>query len=70
MIPFAKFFADSAGHYARPDIFSFGIDGRPQTPITGGAAVESWHVIGTPDEPQDVIEGDAEPRLLTPPSAG
>ena len=70
MIPFAKFFADSAGHYARPDVFSFGIDGRAQTPITGapGGAVDQWHVIGSPDEP-GVIEGDAEPRLLTPPTA-
>ncbi len=38
MIPYAKFFADSAGHYARPDVFSFGIDGRAQTPITGAPA--------------------------------
>jgi nitrilase len=37
MIPYAKFFADSAGHYARPDIFSFGIDRRAQTPLSGAA---------------------------------
>ena len=72
MIPFAKFFADSAGHYARPDVFSFGIDGRAQTPITGApeGAVDHWHIIGTPDDAQEIVDGDTEPRLLTPPSAG
>jgi aliphatic nitrilase len=29
-------FFDTAGHYARHDVFSFGIDRRPQTPLTGG----------------------------------
>lgn len=33
MIPFAKFFADSAGHYARPDVFFFGINCSPQIPL-------------------------------------
>ena len=71
MIPFAKFFADSAGHYARPDVFSFGIDGRAQTPITGypGGAVDVGTVIGTPDDdPRELVEGAVEPRLLTPPA--
>ncbi|MGH9110539.1 MAG: carbon-nitrogen hydrolase family protein [Acidimicrobiales bacterium] len=38
MIRFGKFFADSAGHYARPDVFSFGIDHRAQTPLTDGSS--------------------------------
>ena len=72
IIPFAKFFADSAGHYARPDVFSFGIDGRAQTPITGApeGAVDHPHVIGTPDDAAEIVDGDAEPRLLAPPNAG
>lgn len=34
VIPFAKFFADGAGHYARPDVFSFGINRNAQEPLT------------------------------------
>lgn len=33
-IAFSKFFADSAGHYARPDVFTFGIQGAVQDPLT------------------------------------
>lgn len=74
MIPYAKFFADSAGHYARPDVFSFGIDTRPQTPLTGGASATIGRpaVLGTPDDVQVTGATGAQPevRLITPPSAG
>lgn len=32
-IAFAKFFADSAGHYDRPDMFHFDVDRTPQTSL-------------------------------------
>ena len=72
MIPYAKFFADSAGHYARPDIFSFGIDRRPQTPLAGGPSevLDSWPVIGTPsDEGHLGLEAEQELRQIAPPPA-
>jgi nitrilase len=70
MIPYAKFFADSAGHYARPDIFSFGIDGRAQTALNGASsgAMDRRHVIGGPDqELEEIVEAEHQPRLLTAP---
>ncbi|MCY1206928.1 Nitrilase [compost metagenome] len=33
LIPFAKFFADGAGHYGRPDVFMFDIIRTPQTTL-------------------------------------
>src|SRR5690606_34669144 len=33
IIPFAKFFADGAGHYGRPDIFRFDVVRTPQTTL-------------------------------------
>jgi nitrilase len=70
MIPFAKFFADSAGHYARPDVFSFGIDARAQTPLSPGAGgiVDRFQVLGEPDDGVEELEAEA-PRLLGPPPA-
>ncbi len=35
IIAFAKYFADAAGHYSRPDVFSFGINRKPQVPLAG-----------------------------------
>jgi nitrilase len=40
IIPFAKFFADGAGHYDRPDVFRFDIDRTPQTCLSQRALVE------------------------------
>lgn len=34
VIAFPKFFADSAGHYARPDVFTFGVNGAAQQVLT------------------------------------
>jgi len=34
IIAFAKFFADGAGHYARPDVFQLEIDRRAQSPLS------------------------------------
>lgn len=56
MIRYAKFFADSAGHYARPDVFSFGVDQRPQTPLADSSAV-SMDMIRRLDSAA-VSEGD------------
>lgn len=55
VIPFAKFFADSAGHYARPDVFSFGIDTRPQVPL-------AQPPIGPPNLIDDLAEPVPEPE--------
>ena len=64
-----------AGHYARPDVFSFGIDGRAQTPIRARprGAVDHWHVIGTPDNTRrrSSRHGDTPSRrCFAPPNAG
>ena len=72
MIPYAKFFADSAGHYARPDVFSFGIDRHPQTPLAPPTvrqpSLASWHVIAPPDErAPTVLEPEPELGQLPPP---
>ena len=69
MIPYAKFLADSAGHYARPDIFSFGIDRRPQTPLAGapGEVTDSWPVIATSDDETRLVpDAEQELRQLAP----
>lgn len=50
IIPFAKFFADGAGHYARPDVFRFGIDRTPQTALTDQDVVEVDALTTRPDQ--------------------
>jgi hypothetical protein len=56
IIPFAKFFCDAAGSLRAPDVFSFGIDGRVQTALSGRRGADS-------------VEGGVETRLLSPPRA-
>lgn len=67
MIPFAKFFADSAGHYARPDVFAFGIDGRPQLPLRNliPSGVEHAAGLAEPETVDGELVAEHEPRLLT-----
>lgn len=45
LIRFGKYFADSAGHYARPDVFNFGVNRLEQSPLAGSAAQPSDMVI-------------------------
>jgi nitrilase len=67
IIPFAKFFADSAGHYARPDVFSFGIDARPQRVLSGPPLSRlGMPELLEPEERIDTVEGSVEARLLSP----
>jgi aliphatic nitrilase len=40
MIAFAKFFADGAGHYSRPDVFSFDVNRAPQTALPQSSVVQ------------------------------
>jgi aliphatic nitrilase len=70
VIPFAKFFADSSGHYARPDVFSFGIDGRAQTVLSGPptASVAMQGLLDDGDELDAVVDGTVEARLLGAPA--
>ena len=48
MIAFAKFFADGAGHYDRPDVFTFDIDRRPQTTLPSRTVAESTVIATAP----------------------
>jgi nitrilase len=73
IIPFAKFFADSAGHYARPDVFSFGIDNRPQTPLSAPPLRTAIPAAppAADDDRGEIVEGTVTSGLLTaPPPAG
>lgn len=68
MIPFAKFFADSAGHYARPDVFSFGIDARAQVPLNalpGIVGGEPRTFVETERTIADELAAELEPPMLT-----
>ncbi|HEX6461578.1 MAG TPA: carbon-nitrogen hydrolase family protein [Thermoleophilaceae bacterium] len=69
ILPFAKFFCDSAGHYARPDIFSFGIDSRAQTPLGAPpASIVAMPPLEDAGEEVDALpDGGGEPRMLIAP---
>lgn len=54
-IAFAKFFADSAGHYARPDVFSFGINHAARTPLTTQVATHNPGMFDADDESPDIL---------------
>ena len=55
VIAFAKFFADGAGHYARPDVFRFGVDRTPQTPLTDQRVAEVESLTPTTEEGAEPI---------------
>jgi aliphatic nitrilase len=69
VIPFGKFFCDSAGHYARPDVFSFGIDARAQVPLsTPAVQVPAMaHLADADVDGEAVLDAAPSPRLLTMP---
>ncbi len=64
-IAFAKYFADSAGHYARPDVFSFGINHTPQRPLTEQSAARGLGMFDAGGE-----EGGEEPSRMITAAAG
>lgn len=41
IIPFAKFFADGAGHYGRPDVFAFDVRREAQTTLPASTVAQS-----------------------------
>ncbi|HEX7381512.1 MAG TPA: carbon-nitrogen hydrolase family protein [Nevskiaceae bacterium] len=65
-IAYAKFFADSAGHYARPDVFSFGISQQRIEALTTQTATHEHAAFAGTEAPggERVEESSGEPGLV------
>jgi nitrilase len=70
IIPFAKFFADGAGHYARPDVFSFGVNRTAQEPLTRQRVASVTPEVLAPVTGAPESEENVDGRVLAPVNRG